>query len=82
MIFFTENKIYMYYTRGNKKGSCNDRLKEGVGGVVDRVLDSRLGGHGFDSSNGGSNFSNGFFRHFSFLALVQMLQQSLSKIKK
>lgn len=32
------------------KGSCNERLKEGVGGVVDRALDSRLGGHGFDSS--------------------------------
>lgn len=49
MIFFTENKIYMVEKR-DRKGSCNERLKEGIGGEVDRALDLRLGGHGFDSS--------------------------------
>lgn len=45
MIFFTENKIYMVEKR-DRKGSCNERLKEGIGGGVDRALDLRLGGHG------------------------------------
>lgn len=34
----------------NRKDSCNERLEKGVGGVVDRAFDLRLGGHRFDSS--------------------------------
>lgn len=77
MIFFTENKIYMYYTRGNKKGSCNDRLKEGIGGVVDRALDSRLGGHGFDSSNGGEVI---FLMVFSAIFLSLLLYKCYNNL--